>query len=362
MRPEEDLRTLAAPVAGSALSRRRALQLSAAGLAVGLTVGCAPAAPEGPAVPADWTSADLPLQRGRRVLITGANGYPRDGMSGLGYHAALDLVRAGAAVIIASRNQALGDEAVRRVRAAVPAASIAFRRLDLADLSSVAAFTAGMRDAGEGLDVLINNAGVMGRLQREASVDGFERCFATNILGHFALTAGLLPLLRQGQAPRIVWVSSLRGADGDLDFRDLQLQQDYDYVNAYDQTKLAMLMTALEAQRRSTAAGWGITSMAAHPGVARTRIVLDGPGPDSTEGFRFRNLPFMFRDPAQRVHSTLYAAAAPQAVGGHYYGPSGLAGVLGSPGLTRIPEAADSRAVAGRLWTTLETLGRTLFA
>lgn len=362
MRPQQDIRTLAAPVPGSALSRRRALQLSAAGLAVGVTVGCAPAGPEEPTVPADWTSADLPPQHGRRVLITGGNGYPRDGMSGLGYHAALDLAQAGATVIIASRNQLWGDEAVRRVRAAVPGASIVFRRLDLADLSSVAAFTAGMRADGGGLDVLINNAGVMGRLHREASVDGFERCFATNILGHFALTSGLAPLLRHGQAPRVVWVSSLRGADGDLDFNDLQLQKDYDYVNAYDRTKLAMLMTALETQRRSTAAGWGITSIAAHPGVARTRIVLDGPGPDSTEGFRFRNLPFMFRDPAQRVHSILYAAAAPQAVGGRYYGPSGLAGVLGSPGLTRIPEAAASRAVAERLWTTLETLGRTSFA
>ncbi|KAK0341640.1 hypothetical protein LTR94_025561, partial [Friedmanniomyces endolithicus] len=275
----------------------------------------------------DWTAADMPDQTGRRVLITGANGYPRHGVSGLGYHVALAFARAGAEVIIASRNRNRGDEAVRLINLAAPNGSIRFEPLDLADLSSVRTFSERMRGEGRPLDVLINNAGVMGRQQREVSVDGFERCFATNLLGHFALSAQLMPLLRQGRQPRIVWVASSRSANADLDFSDLQLLHEYDYANAYDQTKLGLLMIAQEFHRRSQTSSRGVASIAAHPGVAKTSIVLDGPGPDSREGFRFRNFSFLFRDPADRMLSIAFAGSDPQAYSGRYYGPSGLGGV-----------------------------------
>ncbi|RAK52696.1 SDR family NAD(P)-dependent oxidoreductase [Phenylobacterium deserti] len=336
----------------SRLSRRGLLALSAVGLTAATLGGCASTG----SADGGWTAADVPSQRGRTALVTGGNGHPEGGLSGLGYHVALQLARAGADVTIASRKQARGAEAVRIIRAEVPGATIRYEPLDLADLSSVSAFCGRMHEGGRGLDLLVNNAGVMGRRHREVSVDGFERCMATNVIGHFALTAQLLPLLKQGRSPRVVWVASLRGANGELDFSDLQLARAYDYVNSYDQTKLAMLLLAQEFQRRSQDAGLGVTSIAAHPGTARTHIVLDGPGPDSQEGFRFKNMPFMFRDPAGRALSLLYAATDSKAVGGRYYGPAGFGHILGPPGETPIPERAQDAHAASKLWAAMETL------
>jgi NAD(P)-dependent dehydrogenase (short-subunit alcohol dehydrogenase family) len=224
----------------------------------------------------DWTAANIPPQNGRRVIVTGANGYPRDGRSGLGYHQARALAIAGADVTIASRNQERGDEAVRRIRATAPGASVRFETLDLADLASISAFAARMRASGDRLDLLINSAGVMGRADREVSVDGFERVFATNALGPFALSAQLRPLLQNGNEPRIVWMSSTRGHSGSIDLENLQKDRGYDYSRAYDDSKLGDLLLAFEFERRSKAAGWRITSNAAHPG--------ERPGPATGSG------------------------------------------------------------------------------
>jgi NAD(P)-dependent dehydrogenase (short-subunit alcohol dehydrogenase family) len=267
-----------------AFSRRAFLQVSAVGVSAGLVGGSAGYiagwSNRASADIRDWTTADIPSQQGRRVLVTGGNGYPEDGRSGLGYQDALALARAGADETIASRNQARSEEAVRRIRADAPGSSVRFETLDLANLTSVRAFGARMRASGQRLDVLINNAGVMGRANREVSVDGFERVFATNTLGHFALTAELLPLLQKGRDPQIVWVASLRMSEA-LNFDDLQFERAYDYAAAYDNSKLANLMLAFEFERRSKASGWGVASLAAHPGVARTNLIPDGPGLDS---------------------------------------------------------------------------------
>jgi NAD(P)-dependent dehydrogenase (short-subunit alcohol dehydrogenase family) len=219
-----------------------------------------------------------------------------------------------------------------------------------------------MRDSSDRLDLLINNAGVMARVNRETSVDGFERTFATNALGPFALSAQLLPLLRNGDESRIVWMASLRGHQGSINFDDLQKETEYDYVRAYDDTKLANLLLASECQRRSTASGWRITSIAAHPGVARTSIVLDGPGPDTTEGWRFRYIPVMWQDPAQGALPILYAATSPQATGGGYYGPKGLQGISGLPGVTVVPENARNPELGRAYWDTLQELGGVSFS
>jgi NAD(P)-dependent dehydrogenase (short-subunit alcohol dehydrogenase family) len=305
----------------------------------------------------DWTAADIPAQRGRRVLVTGGNGYPLEGRSGLGYEEALALARAGADVTIASRDRVRGEEAVRRIVAEAPGSTVRFETLDLADLASVAAFAARMQASGQGLDVLINNAGVMGRAAREVSVDGFERVFATNTLGHFALTAHMMPLLRQGREPRIVWVSSMRTSEA-LPLDDLQLERGYDYAAAYDHTKLANLMLAFEFERRSKAAGWGIASLASHPGVARTNLIPDGPGLDSREGWRFRWLSFLFQPAAQGALPTLYAATSPQAAPGGYYGPKRFQGMRGLPGVAPVPAAAEDRPSAQTLWASLESLAK----
>ncbi len=313
-----------------------------------------------PSIP-DWTAADIPSLQGRSALVTGGNGYPEGDRSGLGYHDALQLARAGADVTIASRKQERGEEAVRRIKATVPGASIRFETLDLSDLASVAGFADRMRASRKKLDILVNNAGVMGRKNREVSANGFERVFATNALGHFALTARLLPLLRQGNSPRVVWVSSSRAFMGTINLADLPLGHDYDYGAAYDNSKLAILMLAFEMQRRSAAEGWSISAMASHPGIARTNLVPDGPGFDSLEGRNHRYMPFLFQPPSQGALPTLYAATSPQAVAGGYYGPNGFLGLGGLPGWAGIPEKADDQQSGARLWATLEELGDVTF-
>lgn len=313
-----------------------------------------------PRIP-DWTAADVPSLQGRSALVTGGNGFPEEDRSGLGYHNALELARAGAEVTIASRNQERGAEAVRRIRAEVPGASIRFETLDLADLASVAGFVDRMRASRTSLDLLVNNAADGGQLERQESADGFERVFATNTIGHFALTARLLPLLREGTSPRVVWVSSLRSATGTINFDDLQAVQEYDYGRAYSNSKLANLMLAFEMQRRSAAEGWGIASLAAHPGVARTNLIPDGPGPDSTEGRNHRFMPFLYQPGAQGALPTLYAATSPEAEAGAYYGPAGFMELSGLPTWAGIPQLAEDRRVAARLWTVLEELGEVAF-
>lgn len=354
----------------SGMSRRSLVRYGAAGLGLAAVGGGAvvyanrpPISPRQQDLPRlpDWTEADIPDMRGRTAVVTGGNGFPEGDRSSLGFHDALQLAGAGANVVIASRRQERGEEAVRQIKTRFPAASIRFERLDLADTSSVAGFAERMRATHSSLDILINNAGVMGRRNREVSVDGFERVFATNALGHFSLTAHLLPLLRAGVSPRVVWVSSSRTLMGAIDFSDLQLARGYEYGPAYDNSKLALLLFAFEMQRRSTAQGWGVSSLAAHPGIARTHLVPDGPGPDSLEGRSHRYAPFMFQTAAQGALPSLYAATSPQAVAGAYYGPNGFGELRGLPGWAGIPEAADDPKLAGSLWTALEQLSGVRF-
>lgn len=346
------------------VSRRSVLRLSAVGGAVGIAGAAGllagPLWVSADEIP-DWTAADIPDQTGRRAIVTGGNGLPIEDRSGLGYHDALALARAGADVVIASRDAGRGEEAMRRIAAEAPAGSIRFARLDLADLTSVRDFSARLQAEGRPIDILVNNAGVMGRQTREVSVDGFERVFATNTLGHFALTVRLLPLLRRATQPRIVWVSSSRTAPA-LPFDDLQLERDYGYAAAYDNTKLANLLLAFELDRRSRAAGWNIASIASHPGVARTNLIPSGPGLDSAEGWRFRMLPFMFQSPSDGALPTLYAATSAQAASGGYFGPNGFGGIRGLPGTAAIPQAAKDARAAATLWAALESMGQVSLA
>jgi NAD(P)-dependent dehydrogenase (short-subunit alcohol dehydrogenase family) len=347
------------PIRRRGVSRRSVLQLGAVGIAAAAVgFGSGRFTSPGAELP-DWTSADIPSQTGRRVVVTGGNGYPDGGRSGLGYHHALALAAAGADVTIASRNDERGQEAVRRIRADVPGASVRFESLDLTDLASIAAFASRLAERGERLDLLINNAGVQGRLEREETVDGLERVFATNARGPFALSARLRPLLQKGTDPRIVWTASSRV--GSIDFDDLQKERAYDYGRAYDDTKLGNLLLAFECERRSRAGGWGISSLVAHPGVCRTNIVLDGPGPGTPEGWRFQYMPFLWQDPAVGALPALYAATSPQAAGGAYYGPKQLQGLSGLPGFAVVPDGARDVALARRYWDAVEELAEVSF-
>jgi NAD(P)-dependent dehydrogenase (short-subunit alcohol dehydrogenase family) len=198
---------------------------------------------------------------------------------------------------------------------------------------------------------LINNAGEMALPKRQATADGSEMQFGTNYLGHYALTAHLLALLRRGDQPRVVNVSSLTHRWGAINFDDLQSQRSYAPAKAYSQSKLAMLMFALELQRRSDAAGWGLMSNAAHPGYARTDLIANGPGARGLL-WQINKLlrPYISQSAAEGALPTLFAATSPEAKAAGYYGPNGFYELKGLPVPTKIMPQAEDAAAAARLW------------
>ncbi len=300
---------------------------------------------------AKWTANEIRPQAGRLAVVTGTGG--------LGYETALVLAQHGARVILAGRNEGKGREAIRRIAALAPEASVRFELLDLADLASVAAFSNRLLAQDRPIDLLINNAGVMTPPNRRTTADGFELQFGTNYLGHFALTAHLLPLLKRGRAPRVVEVSSgAHRLGGAIHFDDLQWERNYKPWAAYAQSKLAMLMFALELQRRSDAAGWGLLSNVAHPGYARTDLIANGPGDDALAAKINKLLvrPFLSQSAADGALPVLLAATSPEAKGGGYYGPTGLFELIGAPGPAVIGSHAKDLGVAKKLWEISEDL------
>ena len=172
-----------------------------------------------------WTADDMPPQHGRLAVVTGTGG--------LGFEDALALARAGAAVVIAGRDADKGLAAIRRIEAQLPGARIRFQNLDLASLESVRRFAARLAEEEDGLDILVNNAGVMNPPERRTTADGFELQFGTNYLGHFALTAGLLPLLRRREGSRVVSLGSVAARGASIDLDDLQSERRYRPMVAY---------------------------------------------------------------------------------------------------------------------------------
>ncbi|ANF57590.1 SDR family oxidoreductase [Halotalea alkalilenta] len=325
--------------------------------ALGVLVSCAFAAGGALAQSApdpDWSLADMPAQNGRIFLVTG-------GTSGMGYEDAKALAAAGAQVVIAARNPQRGEEAIARIKQEVPEAQLQFEALDLANLDSVRALGERLNATLPRLDGLVNNAAIMAPAERATSADGLEMQFATNYVGHFVLTAELLPLLRESDAPRVVTLSSIAVHRGSINFDDLQSTQAYDPYAAYAQSKLAGLMFAFELQRRSESEGWGIQSMAAHPGVAVTELIERGPGFDSEFGRNWSEDRESYHSAAQGALPTLYAATAPDAQAGAYYGPTGENEQRGPLGLATVPSAAGDAEAAARLWTITEEISGTGF-
>jgi NAD(P)-dependent dehydrogenase (short-subunit alcohol dehydrogenase family) len=303
-----------------------------------------------------WSIRDIPSQKGRRVMITGATG-------GLGYETALALAGAGADVLLTGRNPAKGNAALERIRAAYPAAIIRYEDLDLAELVRVEAFAERLAGEQEAIDLLINNAGVMTPPTRFETKDGFELQFGTNYLSHFALTGHLLPLLRRGNRTRVVNLSS--GAHrlmAAIHFDDLQWRKSYRPWRAYAQSKLAMILFAFELERRSEANGWGLMSNAAHPGYAVTDLQTGGPqmgrnGRSHPLQFISRLMqPLMSQSAADGALPTLFAATSPDAKPGGYYGPQNMFELKGPVGEARIGREAQDRALATRLWSLSEKL------
>jgi NAD(P)-dependent dehydrogenase (short-subunit alcohol dehydrogenase family) len=299
----------------------------------------------------NWTTANIPSQVGRRAVITGSN-------SGIGFEAALALAHKGTELILPARTQAKADNAVARILQQVPNAQVHPEILDLAVQASVHAFANRVieRFPGQSLDLLINNAGVMALPTREVTADGFERQFATNYLGPFALTGLLLPSLKQKAGSRVVTVSSSASNQGKIEFDSLQSERVYKPMfQAYAQSKLAGLIFSLELQRRLTAIGSPILSTAAHPGYAVTNLQAD----HVRLGLKILMAtmkPFLSQDAAHGALPTLYAAVAAEAVAGGYYGPDGFAELKGYPTAVPVPKSALDGMVANRLWVESERL------
>nr|WP_315298875.1 SDR family NAD(P)-dependent oxidoreductase [Raoultella terrigena] len=341
--------------------RRRFLAVSAAAsvAAIFTTRAIAAGNPDGLSAPA-WGAADIPPQTGRTIVITGGNGVPRTIVSGtfpppgtysgLGFQDALALAGKGANVIIASRNAHKGQQAVEAIAAQYPEASVRFETLDLADLRSVQAFSERLRSQVSRIDVLINNAATAGTPEPKFNADGLELCWATNVVGHYSLTAHLLPLLQRGNDPRVVFLSSSAARRATMRFDDLQTRQNYTPLKAYSHSKLAILILARELNRQALVDKWGVSFIAAHPGVAKTFLIPDGPGPDSDFGRSLANDPERFKPAAQGALSTLYAATAPAAKGGIYYGP---VNDRGDVGISEDYSGASGPEIASRLYDEL---------
>jgi NAD(P)-dependent dehydrogenase (short-subunit alcohol dehydrogenase family) len=302
----------------------------------------------------NWTAANIPQRNGGLAIITGST-------EGVGYEDALALTSSGWNVIMMGRNAQKGAKSIAKIHQTNPKAKVSFEKIDLADLSSIKAFASRMTSNGQAVDLLINNAGVMTPPKRLETADGFELQFGTNHLGHFALTAQLLPLLRKSLGTRVVTVSSMANRGGTINFDDLQSKSSYVPMKAYGQAKLANLMFALELQRQSEKHGWGITSMAAHPGVSRTNLLITGAGRWSAAGIARTFLPFLFQPSAQGALPTLYAATSPDAKGGVYYGPDKMGETRGFPSIAKIPAQAENVNVSLKLWEISQVLAKVEF-
>ena len=287
------------------------------------------------------------------AIVTGATG-------GLGYATAAGLARTGARVVLAGRNPEKGEAALARLRREVGSAVASFELLDLASLASVAAFAERMTAAHPAVDILVNNAGVMAPPTRQLTADGFELQFGTNYLGHFALTARLLPaLLRAEGGARVVQVSSLAHRGASIAWGDLQGERRYSAWKSYGQSKLAMLIFALELARRAAAHGWSLVSDSAHPGWAVTDIIANGPGggaPGLKEHIMQAGFRLFGQSAADGARPIVYAAASPDAKPGGYYGPVGFQEIRGAAGPARIMPQARDPGSAKRLWTVSEGL------
>ncbi|GLH96587.1 SDR family NAD(P)-dependent oxidoreductase [Phytohabitans aurantiacus] len=293
-----------------------------------------------------WTELDVPQQRGRVAVVTGAN-------TGLGFETARVLAEHGASVVLAVRDVEKGKQAADRIVAQAPGADLAIQRLDLTSLDSVRAAAAELRSSYPKIDLLINNAGIMTPPKRTTR-DGFELQFGVNHLGHFALAGLLLDLMLPVPGSRVVTVSSMaHRVRAGIRFDDLQSERSYDRVAAYGQSKLANLLFTYELQRRVAPLG-GTIAVAAHPGVAATELVRNLPGP--VRLVLPAVMPLFTQGPAMGALPTLRAATDPAVLGGQYYGPDGWRENRGHPRVVASSKQSHDEAVQRRLWAVSEQL------
>jgi NAD(P)-dependent dehydrogenase (short-subunit alcohol dehydrogenase family) len=296
-----------------------------------------------------WTTESIPDQTGRIIAITGAT-------SGLGLVCAQTLAGKGAELVLAVRNTANGETVAAGIRARHPGARITVSALDLASLVSVAEFARRADGTLPRLDVLINNAGLGMQPQRHVTKDGFEQQFGTNHLGHFALTAQLIPALLRAPAPRVVPVASMAHRRGKIAWDDLQTARPYDGRVAYNQSKLANLMFGLELAARAAEQQSRLASIPAHPGFSKTGFIAATQMPGYKQAIGNLASVLIGQSAQAGAGPQLYAATMPDAKNGEYWGPDGFLEIRGTPARGKVWPHASDRADWRRLWQVSEEL------
>ena len=298
-------------------------------------------------------ATNFPPEVGKLAVVTIST-------SGIGFEIALALARAGADVVLAGKNSAEGHEALAKIRSLAPDVLVRFEKLDLETLASVCDFARRLSITGRPIDLLINNACTLMLTRRELTADGFERHLAMNFLGHFALTANLLPLLRAGKQPRVVSLTSTGRHHGQIDFDDLQLENGYTPLRAYSQSKLAAMIFSVELQRQSDARNWGLAGNSAQPIGAKAAQIANATEVTGSMNWYRRTLGF---SPEQLRGGVLQALLEPpsERVEQNGTGIKGLVDLIGPAA----PEAVDMRVldpvVGCKLWDTATRITRVMW-
>lgn len=294
-----------------------------------------------------WTAERIGNLKGKRIIITG-------GASGIGFATSVVLASKGADLVLAVRNTVKGEKYATKIRAKHPAASVAVMHLDLGDLASVKQFATEFTGRFDRLDLLINNAGVMVPPYGKTK-EGFELQFGTNHLGHFALTAHLLPVLMATPLSRIVTVSSIAARRAKINFTNLDGSQGYSPMKFYRQSKLSNLLFAVELQNRLERADTSTISVGCHPGISVTNLLSRGSGRDTGPIVKWL-MGIVAQPAAMGALPTLYAATNTNLRGGEYIGPDGPGNTKGYPILTNDASKLYNAELSARLWQVSEEL------
>jgi len=297
----------------------------------------------------NWTSANIPDQKGKNIIITGAT-------SGIGFEAAMVLSQKNATIIMAVRNLEKGKEAVKRIKDKNQEARVELMELDLANLDSVHAFSDEFHAQYSALHILLNNAGIMHPKQREETKQKFEIQFGTNHLGHFALTGLLLDVIKKTPQSRVVTQSSImHKVKADIHFDDLNWEKSYDTARAYAQSKLANLLFTYELDRRFKLHGIDAFALACHPGYSNTNL-------QNTSGFFIKlSNKVLAQNARMGALPILRAATKSNLIGAEYYGPTKMFETRGYPEKVSSSDKSHDLAVAKDLWEVSENLTKVHF-
>ena len=282
---------------------------------------------------------------GKTIIVTG-------GTSGLGFFTAKGLAKRDATVIIAGQNVERGMVAANKIKKSVDGADVTFMKLNLADKNSIRDFAKQIKK----LDVLVCNAGIMMPNERRMTNYGVESQFGINYLGHFMLTALLLPLLKSSRG-RVVTVSSIANNPQKFDLCDATGENKYYPFRLYALSKLAAAMFALELDKLSLKNGWGVSAVPFHPGLVRTRLFSRSKHPFVIFSNIGTKLPIISMSSRWAARLEIFAAVSKKAEPGVFYGP--FLTFVGGPRRARLPKLARDLAKRRELWEFSEKMTKT---